>query len=103
MPTIKIYPPSQLPERNLTETQFSIWKEELEVYLSQEKSFKIFLPGQPYETWESAEGYNDRIRNLNEGDEVRQSADITQEEAIVQSEDKLADMRTDLRTLLAIR
>ena len=102
MPTIKIYPPSQLPERNLTETQFSIWKEELEVYLSQEKSFKIFLPGQPYETWESAEAYNDRIRNLNEGDEVRQSADITHDEAIVQNEEKLADMRTDLRTLLAI-
>ena len=68
MPTIKIYSPTQLPERNLTETQFSIWKEELEVYLSQEKTFKMFLPDQPYNTWESAESYGDRIRNLNDDD-----------------------------------
>ena len=102
MPTIKIYPPTQLPERNLTETQFSIWKEELEVYLSQEKTFKMFLPDQPYHTWESAESYGDRIRNLNDDDIIRASVDITQEEAMVQSEEKLADMRTSLRTLLAI-
>ena len=62
MPTIKIYPPAQLPDRTLTETQFSIWKEELEVYLSQEKSFKIFLPNGSYHNWESAETYNNRVR-----------------------------------------
>ena len=68
MPSIKIYPPAQLPDRNLSDTQFNIWREELEVYLSQEKDFKIFLPGQPYAEWESAESYNDRIRHLNEND-----------------------------------
>ena len=72
MPSIKIYPPSQLPNKKLTETQFSIWKEELEVYLSQEKTFQIFLPGQNYENWESAESFNLRIRNLRQIDEVKQ-------------------------------
>ena len=42
MPTIKIYPPSQLPDRLVSETHFNIWLEELEVYLSQEKDFEVF-------------------------------------------------------------
>ena len=67
MPSIKIYPPAQLPDRNVSEIQFNIWKEELEVYLSQEKEFKIFLPGQAYSEWESAEAYNERIRNTPTG------------------------------------
>ena len=70
MPTIKIYPPTQLPDRGLTETQFNIWKEELEVYLSQEKGFKLFLPGQLYDTWEAAETYSHRIRELNVNDMI---------------------------------
>ena len=36
MPSIKIYPPAQLPDKDISETQFNIWREELEVYLSQE-------------------------------------------------------------------
>ena len=102
MPTIKIYPPAQLPEKKLTETQFNIWKEELEVYISQEKCFKIFLPGQPYQIWQSAEEYSDRIRRLNEPDLVRANADRTNEEALIENEEKLADLRVNLRTVLAI-
>ena len=34
MPSLKIYPPSRLPDNDVTETQFNMWKEELEVYLS---------------------------------------------------------------------
>ena len=45
MPSIKIYPPTPPPDRNVNETQFNIWTEEIEVYLSQEKDFAIFLPG----------------------------------------------------------
>ena len=81
MPTIKIYPPAQLPDRTLTETQFSIWKEEIEVYLSQEKSFKIFLPNGSYNTWESAETYNNRVRRLNENDRTRTSNNVNVERA----------------------
>ena len=102
MPSIKIYPPAQLPERNLTETQFSIWKEEMEVYLSQEKNFKIFLPDQPYQNWESAESYSHRIRALNDGDITEAGRDMNNQQAAMLNEEKLADLRTNLRTLLAI-
>ena len=81
MPSIKIYPPAQLPERNLTETQFSIWREEMEVYLSQEKTFKMFLPDQPYQNWESAESYNHRIRTLNNADLVHAGREINNQQA----------------------
>ena len=53
MPTIKVYPPNQLPDRGVSETEFNIWTEELEVYLSQEKDFDVFLPGEPYKEWKS--------------------------------------------------
>ena len=77
MPSIKIYPPAQLPDRNISETQFNIWKEEIEVYISQEKDFKIFLPGQAYANWESAEAYGNRIRQLNNNDVVIADRDTT--------------------------
>ena len=102
MPSIKIYPPSQLPNKKLTETQFSIWREELEVYISQEKAFQIFLPGNAYETWESAESYNLRIRHLRDNDRVQPNEDIDAEQAQNDNDDKLAEIRTSLRTMLAI-
>ena len=55
MPTIKIYPPSKLPDRNVSETEFNIWKEELEVYLNQEESFQQFLEDGKYNTWKKEE------------------------------------------------
>ena len=68
--TIKIYPPSPLPDRNVTETQFSIWTEELEVYLSQEKDFAYFLPGGPYETWLSFENDRERIKQIKDENKI---------------------------------
>ena len=59
MPSLKIYPPSQLPDRDVTETQFNIWQEELEVYLLQEKDYAVFLKDGAYETWESLESKED--------------------------------------------
>ena len=55
MPTIKIYPPSQLPDRNVSETEFNIWKKELKVYLSQEESFQQFLEDGKYKSWKKQE------------------------------------------------
>ena len=92
MPSIKIYPPAQLPDRNLSDTQFNIWREELEVYLSQEKDFKIFLPGQPYAEWESAESYNDRIRHLNENDINAVERGRNERQLEEDREEKLANM-----------
>ena len=51
MPSIKIYPPTWLEDRGVTETRFNIWKEDLEVYLNQEKMFSVFLTGEKYEKW----------------------------------------------------
>ena len=65
MPSIKIYPPTQLPDREVNETQFNIWVEELEVYLCQEKDYEIFLKGGKYENWESAEVNPDRVPDVN--------------------------------------
>ena len=53
MPQIKVYPPTPLPDRGVSETQFKIWIEELEVYLSQEEKFRVFLEGEAYSEWES--------------------------------------------------
>ena len=102
MPTIKIYPPERLPDRNISETQFNIWREELEVYLSQEKSYKVFLPNQLYANWESAESYGSRIRRLHNADLVQANRDRNDEQAHIENEDKLADIRVNLRTVLAI-
>ena len=61
MTTIKIFPPSQLPAEGVTDVQFNIWKEELEVYLDIDPRFQKFLPGGIYHEWEPAENDENRI------------------------------------------
>ena len=61
MSSIKIYPPNQLPAEGITDTQFAIWKEELEVYLEIEQKFRKFLPGGAYATWTAAEESEHRV------------------------------------------
>ena len=68
MPSIKVYPPIRLPDRNVNETQFNIWIEELEVYLSQEAEYRVFLAGEDYDSWESKENNPDRITQLKGAD-----------------------------------
>ena len=36
MPAIKIHLPAKLPDRDLTETQFDIWWDRVQTYLSQD-------------------------------------------------------------------
>ena len=102
MPSIKIYPPTQLPDRNVSETQFNIWTEELEVYLSQEKDFAIFLPGASYEGWGSFETNNARIVALVPADRVVAGGNITAEQAAEQNRERLVKRQRDLRTVLSI-
>lgn len=61
MSSIKIYPPNQLPSEGVTDVQFQIWKNELEVYLEIEAKFRKFLPGGKYDTWIPAEDNELRI------------------------------------------
>ena len=108
MPSLKIYPPARLPNSNVTETQFSMWREEIEVYLSQEADYKIFLPEKTYATWESFEQNPLRIPELkardivhpNENDHNRRI--VTQLDAEAANDEKLDSIRTNLRTVLSI-
>ena len=107
MPSLKIYPPVKLPDKNVSETQFNMWQEELEVYLSQESNFKVFLPNKIYANWQCAEENPDRIDALL-GTKVEPNDDrdigpiISQQEADEQNENMLEDVRTSLRTVLSI-
>ena len=93
MPSIKVYPPKPLPDRGVSETQFKIWIEELEVYLSQEEGFRKFLPGEAYESWFSQENNNDRIEETKE-------EDISETPGVNAA--KLKKQQRDLRTILSI-
>ena len=61
MSGIKIYPPNQLPAEGVSDVQFNIWKEELEVYLETEDKFEKFMAGGRYEDWQPAENNENRI------------------------------------------
>ena len=54
-------PPARLPEQGITEVQFNIWVEQLEVFLEQEPPYTAFLAIGPYSSWESHEDNPDRI------------------------------------------
>ena len=96
MPQIKVYPPNQLPDRGVSETQFKIWTEELEVYLSQEEKFRVFLEGGDYDQWESQESNPDRLQSLKGADLTRQDSSTATDAA------KLKERVRDLRTVLSI-
>ena len=55
MPHIKIYPPTKLPEKDVTDLLFNVWTQELEVYLSQDERFAAFMQGGNYATWLAAD------------------------------------------------
>ena len=93
MPSIKVYPPKQLPDRGVSETQFKIWIEELEVYLSQEDGFRKFLPGESYESWTSQENNQDRLEGT-EDEDVSATASVNAA--------NLKRRQRDLRTVLSI-
>jgi hypothetical protein len=86
MSSIKIYPPNQLPAGNITDVQFEIWKEELEVYLEIEEKFRKFLPGGKYDKWTPAEQNEKRVITVIDPD----------------TEAKLPDIRRDLRQFITI-
>jgi hypothetical protein len=62
MPSIKIYPPNQLPEKGVSNQLFDVWCHELEVYVGQDERMAVFLPGGTYHTWEPYDTNQNRIR-----------------------------------------
>ena len=95
MPSIKVYPPNQLPDRGVSETQFSIWIEELEVYLSQEPDYRIFLKGEAYDSWEAAENNPNRLVNV-------KGEDVQGGRTAAQNTTQLKIRQRQLRTVLSI-
>ena len=104
MPSMKIYAPAQLPDRDVTETQFNIWQEELEAYLVQEKDFAVFLKDGSYDEWESYETNNNRIPTLKAEDTLAadEAAGKTAIQARTANEAFLKNIRKNLRTALSI-
>ena len=86
MSSIKIYPPNTLPAENITDTQFAIWREHLEVYLEIEEKFRQFLQGGRYAKWIPAEQNEKRILTVVAPD----------------SEEQLPEIRRNLRQFITI-
>ena len=86
MSSIKIDPPNTLPAENITDTQFAIWREHLEVYLEIEEKFRQFLQGGRYSKWIPAEQNEKRILTVVAPD----------------SEEQLPDIRRNLRQFITI-
>lgn len=86
MSSIKIYPPNTLPAEGISDTQFQIWTENLEIYLEIESKFRKFLHDGKYSTWTPAEQNEKRILTAIEPDK----------------EDQLPDIRRDLRQFINI-
>ena len=96
MATIKVYPPSQLPDRGVSEKQFKIWIEELEVYLSQVYRKNVFLDGGAYAMWQSQEDNPDRLTKV-KGEDATQADRTGAIDAA-----NLKRRQGDLRTVLSI-
>ena len=84
-----------------------MWQEELEVYISQDPDFKIFLPDQLYGKWTCFEEDRNRIPALKARDIIvarnnRNGENITEDEALEANDEKLDKIRTSLRTVLSI-
>ena len=109
MPTsIKIYPPQKLQDKGVNETQFNIWTEELEVYLTQDDDFSVFLPGGDYEEWLSQETNPERLIAIKPEHRAQRAraddADRAAINAAADQEDRQAlnKIRKNLRTILSI-
>ena len=79
MSSIKIYPPNTLPQEEISDVQFQIWRETLEVYLEVEEKFRKFLPGGRYQKWTPAETNENRIIRAIEPDKTEDLQDIRRE------------------------
>ena len=71
MPSIKIHPPSPLPDKNLSEQLFQEWKNELEVWLGEDDHMARYMQDGIYSTWTSEEHYPQRIDTINNMDPDR--------------------------------
>jgi hypothetical protein len=74
MPSIKIYPPAQLPSKGVTNQLFKVWTHELEVYVGQDERMAVFMANGAYHTWEAYETNPQRIAAVAGADAAAQLA-----------------------------
>ena len=70
MPATRIFPPKQLPDKDLFEHSFEAWTSELEVFLGVDDDMARFLQDGSYSSWQSEEPLHGRIQQLNAADEI---------------------------------
>ena len=89
MPVVKIHAPEQLPLRELNEQKFSIWRNQLRVWLASDDTLAPFLATGQYSQWQSEEVNRHRILRL-----VDPGPDLDlQENATAQQRAALLDKR----------
>ena len=71
---IRYHAPNQLPEGPLSEQAFQKYKTELEMFLSMEDKFALFLPGETYSVWRPGEEGENRIKDKKQ---VKADDDVT--------------------------
>ena len=81
MQSIKIYPPAQLPDKNLSEQKFEAWQTELEVWLGEDDDMARFMGNSIYSEWTSAEVLSNRIAAISANDVEGAESWQTQETA----------------------
>ena len=68
MPGIKIFPPSQLPVKNLSQQQLEQWIVQLEIWLGQDNDMARFMERGIYQNWAADEVTPHRIVALHAND-----------------------------------
>ena len=68
MPGIKIFPPNQLPVRNLSQQQLEQWIVQLEIWLGQDNDMVRFMDRGIYQQWQADETFPNRIKEVHEAD-----------------------------------
>ena len=100
MPTLKIYPPCQLPDQGISEQDFQDWVTELEIYLGTDDDMARFMTDGKYDTWQSEERNPQRIQNVHAQDPDRPAADARNRQDLI--EELLTKRRRQLKQFLGL-
>ena len=96
MPGIKIFPPSQLPVKNLSQQQLEQWIVQLEIWLGQDNDMARFMERGIYRNWAADEVTPHRIAALHNNDPKNLPA-LTDP----QRDELLQERQRQLRTFLS--
>ena len=101
MPSIKILPPKQLPNKGFSEQKFKTWTTELEVWLGADNDMARFMQEGQYSTWEAEEVTPGRILTLHADDQTLAEAEDTAIMKAAKRTEILAKRKRQLKTFLS--